>query len=98
LTYPAVLIEDNDAHHDKKKKTLDQKVDEELEEEDRKKYISLNWINPTSNVVERFFSILKRVFNPNRRGMNADNLERILFLKMNKMLWDLNDIVFLYGN
>ena len=63
--------------------------------EDSRKYIDLKWVNPTSNVAERFFSLLKRVYNPHRRAITPDHLERLLFLKVNRM-WDLDDIVFVY--
>jgi hypothetical protein len=61
------------------------------------KYIDSHWENPTSAVVERLFSLLKRVYTPSRRAIEPDNVERVLFLQVNKSFWDLDDIVQLYG-
>jgi hypothetical protein len=85
LKPPVILIE-KAQEPQRKRKRLDQEV----------KYIDLKWINPTSNVVERFFSLLKRVYTPHRRGMNGDNLERILFLNVNRSFWKLDEIVQVY--
>jgi len=51
-------------------------------------YIDLGFIVPTSNCVERFFSVAKYVYSPNRQSLLPMNLEAVLFLKVNKALWD----------
>jgi hypothetical protein len=95
LKPPVILIEEGQEPQ-RKRKRLDQEVKEDLQKEEEVKYIDLKWINATSNVVERFFSLLKRVYTPHRRGMNGDNLERILFLNVNRSFWKLNEIVKVY--
>jgi hypothetical protein len=47
------------------------------------------FISPTSNVVERLFSTAKFVFSDLRRSLLPRNLEMLLFLKLNRDLWDL---------
>lgn len=55
-------------------------------------YIDLSWIQPTSNIVERFFSQVKAVFTDYRRSLLAENLEAIMFLKLNSDLWDVSTV------
>ena len=50
-------------------------------------YINLEWIPPTSDVVERFFSKAKLTLTDLRKGMNPSILESILFLKVHMQLW-----------
>ncbi len=45
-------------------------------------YIDLDFIIPTSNCVERLFSMAKYVYSPHRQSMLPHNLEAILFLKV----------------
>jgi hypothetical protein len=52
-------------------------------------YQNLSFICPTSNVVERLFSTAKLVFSDLRRSLLPRNLEMLLFLKLNRDLWDL---------
>jgi hypothetical protein len=55
-------------------------------------YINLEFISPTSCIVERFFSQAKLVLNDHRRHMNVDNFENTLFLKSNKDFWDVQEV------
>jgi hypothetical protein len=50
-------------------------------------YINLEWIPPTSDVVERFFSKAKLTLTDLRKGMNPSTLESVLFLKVHMQLW-----------
>lgn len=50
-------------------------------------YSNLKWIAPTSNIVERFFSQVKRVFTDCRQSLTPENLEAIMFLRVNDDLW-----------
>jgi len=50
----------------------------------------IDLLPPTSNVVERFFSTAKFVLNPLRQGLLCDNVEAILFLKMNATYWPID--------
>ena len=68
------FLEVEDAHKAKK-----QKVTEE--------YIDLDFLVPTSNCVERLFSIAKYVYTPERQRMLPMNLEMLLFLKVNEQIW-----------
>ena len=52
-------------------------------------YQDVSFICPTSNVVERLFSTAKFVFSDLRRSLLPRNLEILLFLKLNRNLWDL---------
>ncbi|EGZ09245.1 hypothetical protein PHYSODRAFT_381236, partial [Phytophthora sojae] len=52
-------------------------------EEDRSKYIDLNWLPATSVEVERLFSTMKCMLGYLRKRMSAETLETILFLRMN---------------
>ena len=52
----------------------------------------MEWLNPTSNVVERFFSRAKIVFSDHRMSMLPVNLEQTLFLYINKRFWDIDVI------
>ncbi len=52
-------------------------------------YMDVSFISPTSNIVERLFSTAKFVFSDLRRSLLPQNLEMILFLKLNRDLWDL---------
>lgn len=51
-------------------------------------YIDCRFIVPTSNLVERFFSLAGQCFNEHRQRLLPLNLEMQLFLKVNKKFWD----------
>ncbi|EGZ29777.1 hypothetical protein PHYSODRAFT_475994 [Phytophthora sojae] len=51
-------------------------------------YEQLKSIPPTSNVVERFFSIARVTFGHQRHGLLPRTLETILFLRQNRSYWD----------
>ena len=52
-------------------------------------YQDVSFTLPTSNVVERLFSTAKFVFSELRRSLLPRNSEMLLFLKLNRDLWDL---------
>lgn len=52
-------------------------------------YINTNFLLPTSNHVERLFSMAKRVFSPKRRRLQHRTLEALIFLKQNRSLWNM---------
>lgn len=52
------------------------------------KYINLNFILPTSNIVERLFSLSKRIYCDQRKSLDVSTLEDIIFLNQNKKLWN----------
>ena len=52
------------------------------------KYIDLNFISPTSCIVERLFSQAKMILTPKRCAMTLEHLETQLFLKINIRFWD----------
>ena len=52
-------------------------------------YVSTKFISPTSNDVERLFSLSKRIFSEKRRGLKPETLESLVFLKTNRCLWNL---------
>ncbi|DBA04520.1 TPA: hypothetical protein N0F65_011068 [Lagenidium giganteum] len=49
-------------------------------------YGDLSRIPPTSNVVERLFSKVGRIFSRDRRGIDACTMETLLFLRYNREL------------
>ena len=52
------------------------------------KYFKTKFLLPSSNLVERFFSIAGFAFNDYRQRLDPTNLEMQMFLKLNKKLWD----------
>ena len=50
-------------------------------------YINLDFLVPTSNCVERLFSIAKYVYTPQRQSILPMNLEMLLFLRVNEPIW-----------
>jgi hypothetical protein len=52
------------------------------------KYMSLEFISPTSNKVERLSSFASRIYCDNRNSLNNFTLEEIIFLNQNKDLWN----------
>ena len=51
-------------------------------------YIETRFLLPTSNLVERFFSVSGLAYDDFRQNMTTMNLEMQLFLKTNKRFWD----------
>ena len=52
------------------------------------RYKCLRYVSPTSNCVERLFSVAKIVYSPRRHGMLPVHLEKNLHLLLNKELWN----------
>jgi len=50
--------------------------------------IDLPFIPPTSNMCERLFSMVGHVFSDSRSSLQPTMLESLVFLKLNKSLWD----------
>ena len=61
-------------------------------EAQRSEHIPLNWIPSTNNENERVFSKNKHVFSEFRRGMQTRTLEALMYLKINRALWDLKTV------
>ncbi|POM72523.1 Hypothetical protein PHPALM_10748 [Phytophthora palmivora] len=57
-------------------------------EERQPTYELLASIPPTSNVVERFFSVARSTFGQQRRSLQPYTLEMLLFLRQNADYWD----------
>lgn len=55
-------------------------------------YVPLEFIPPTTNVVERFFSRAKSVYTDYRKLMKPVTFEMIMFLKLNRDLWGPSDV------
>ena len=51
-------------------------------------FIDLSFIPPTSNIVERRFSAARLVLTDYRKSMALYTFECVMFLKMNRNLWD----------
>ena len=48
----------------------------------------VGFINPTSNLVERLFSVAKYIQRDNRKNMAPTKFEETLFLRCNKQYWN----------
>ena len=57
------------------------------------KYINTRFLLPTSYVVERLFSLAKRVFSPHWGRLSTKTLDALLFLNQNRQLWNLSMLV-----
>ena len=55
-------------------------------------YISLWFILAATNVVERLFSQTKLVYTDGRMSMTPAHLELVMFLKINRDLWDVHTV------
>lgn len=55
-------------------------------------YRSVNHVSPTSNVVERLFSVAKRIMTQDRKKMSAEHFSSVLFLKCNIHRWNAKTI------
>jgi len=53
-----------------------------------KKYHDVSYIPPTSDVVERLFSKCKLILTDNRKAMTPYTFECVVFLGVNRVLWD----------
>jgi hypothetical protein len=52
--------------------------------------IDTRFLIPTSNHVERLFSMSKRIFSTKRGRLLPRTLEALVFLKQNRMLWNMD--------
>jgi hypothetical protein len=55
-------------------------------------FINLDFIPPTSNVVERLFSSARLVLTDYRKSMSPYTFECVMFLKFNSCLWDISTV------
>ena len=55
-------------------------------------YMDVDWIPPTSDCVERFFSQAKLIRTDRRKSLLPVNFEMILFLKLNAGLWGIETV------
>ncbi len=60
-----------------------------IQQSNRSAYIDTRFLLPTSNPVERLFSMSKRIFSDKRRRLLPRTLEALLFLKQNRILWNM---------
>ncbi|KAH9123596.1 hypothetical protein AeMF1_005451 [Aphanomyces euteiches] len=56
------------------------------------KYVNLCFVLPTSNIVERLFSVAKGILTDYRKHMSPMNFEMIIFLRANSGYWTLNTL------
>ncbi|ETP19100.1 hypothetical protein F441_06785 [Phytophthora nicotianae CJ01A1] len=56
-------------------------------EESMPEYELLGCIPPTSNIVERFFSVARTTYGQERHSLNRITLEMVLFLRQNSVYW-----------
>ena len=55
--------------------------------------MNLRLIPPTSNIVERFFSIMKLVLNPRRLRLYPYHLECLMFARYNADYWNVDSVL-----
>lgn len=55
-------------------------------------YKCTNHINPTTNVCERLFSKARLIMSHLRKSMSPYHLELLLFLKVNRHLWNVSTV------
>ncbi|KAG2911875.1 hypothetical protein PC129_g6590 [Phytophthora cactorum] len=60
--------------------------------EERVEYEQLKSIPPTSNVLERFFSVARMTFGHQRHGLLPRTLETLLYLRENRSYWDASTV------
>ena len=63
-----------------------------------REYSNLDWIPPTSNIVERLFSLTRLTFTDYRKAILLENFESTLYLKLNGDLWDIQTIANIMNN
>jgi hypothetical protein len=56
-------------------------------------YEQVSSVPPTSNAVERFFSVARVTFGQQRHGLLPLTLETLLFLKENRSFWDASTVI-----
>jgi hypothetical protein len=54
---------------------------------------NLEFIPPTSNIVERLWSTTKFTFNDLRKRLKPETLEMLICLRANRRLWDMDMLV-----
>ncbi|RHZ02160.1 hypothetical protein DYB37_010708 [Aphanomyces astaci] len=59
-----------------------------VESKSSSSYVCTSFIVPTSNDVERLFSLCKRLYSPHRRALSPITLEILVYLRTNRHLWD----------
>lgn len=59
-----------------------------VSENSKSSYFSMKFIRPTSCDVERLFSVSRNILSYERQSMTPERFEHVIFLKMNKRLWD----------
>ncbi|KAF0708669.1 hypothetical protein AaE_013120 [Aphanomyces astaci] len=55
-------------------------------------YMDLRFLRPTSNICERFFSVVKHALSDNRSRILPKNIEAQMFLHFNAEFWTAEDI------
>ena len=63
------------------------------EQHGKSQYIDCSFIMGSAACVERLWSEADAIVSKRRNGLSPITLEMILFLKKNKDLWDLSDVV-----
>lgn len=71
---------------------------QKLQEAATSAFINTCFLLPTTNHVERLFSLTKRIFSEKRRRLQPLTLERLIYLKENRKLWDLKLVAAIVNN
>ena len=56
--------------------------------ENKRKYIDLTFIPPTTNIVERLFNECRLILTDYRSCMHPDTFQDVMMLKANRTLWN----------
>ncbi|KAJ8518119.1 hypothetical protein ON010_g18243 [Phytophthora cinnamomi] len=60
--------------------------------EQEQQYALLRSVPPTSNILERFFSMTRVTFGHERNSLHPITLEQLLFLRQNPSYWDVRTV------
>ena len=85
--------DENDTEEDRDRNAAQKLLDENRERKRARfqkptRYRCMNHIHPTTNKVERLFSRAKLVLTDMRKRMTPRHVELLLFLRMNRSLWN----------
>ena len=69
------------------KKTLQREFWQKKSKKEESGYMNCKFLLPTSNIVERFFSLSGIALNEHRQSLTSEHLEEQFFLKVNKRFW-----------
>ncbi|GMF59095.1 unnamed protein product [Phytophthora fragariaefolia] len=93
LASPPAVKEENEEKNEEASISIVERLQKRRRlEEYQPSYDLLTSIPPTSNMVERFFTIARTTFGQQRRSLQPYTLEMLLFLRQNDDYWDAHTV------